>query len=392
MRPSSSPSEPVEPGGLFDGVLGRGPVRAMLADDAWLAALLTVESALAQVQADASLIPASAAEAIVAACRPERYDIGALGAAAAESGNPVVPLVAALRTAAGPVAGAHVHQGATSQDILDSAAMLLAHRVLGPLLVDLTAAADAAARLASTHRDTAMAGRTLLQHAVPVTFGLLAAGWLTGLDAAALRLAEVRRTRLAVQLGGPAGTLAGLAPDLPARLAAALGLAAPVLPWHTDRTRIADLAGALGTAAGAIGKVARDVTLLAQTELGEVAEGRPGGSSSMPHKRNPVAAVSALAGAAQAPGLVGTLLTAMPQELQRAAGGWHAEWRPLRDLLIATGSAAAWLHDCLDHLVVHPTRMRANLPPGPPDTGHAGLLVDRALTAHDATATPARPR
>src|SRR5947207_1546363 len=161
--------------------------------------------------------------------------------------------------------------------------------------------------------------------------------WRTGLRSARARLAEVRRTRLAAQLGGPAGTLAGLGPDLPARFAAALDLADPILPWHTERTRIGDLAGALGTACGAIAKVARDVTLLAQTELGEVAEGRPGGSSSMPHKRNPVAAVSTLAAAAQAPGLVATLLAAMPQELQRAAGGRHAEWRPLPELLTAPG-------------------------------------------------------
>jgi 3-carboxy-cis,cis-muconate cycloisomerase len=369
MKPSSS---------LFDAVLARGPVPALLTDDGWLAALLAVEAALARVQAEAGLIPAASAKA-VAAVEPERFDAAALGAAAAASGNPVVPLVAALREAVGPAAAEHVHHRATSQDILDTAAMLLAHRALAAVLADLGGARDAAARLAAEHRDTPMAGRTLLQQAVPVTFGLVAAGWCAGLTSAADRLGRVRDTRLAVQLGGPAGTLAGLSPDLPARLAGALGLAAPVLPWHTDRTRIADLAGALGTAAGAAGKVARDVTLLAQSEVGEVSEGRPGGSSSMPHKRNPVAAVCVLAGAAQAPGLVATLLAAMPQELQRAAGGWHAEWRPLRELLVTTGSAAAWLRDCLDHLVVHPDRMRANLAPGPVDVGFAGELVDRTL-------------
>jgi 3-carboxy-cis,cis-muconate cycloisomerase len=374
MRPSSSRSE------LFDGVLARGPVRGLVSDEAWLDALLTVEATLARVEADAGLVPASSAAAIVDACRPERFDVPALGAAAAESGNPVIPLVAALRDAVGPAAAPSVHYGATSQDILDSAAMLVAGRALDALVGDLDGAIAAATRLARTHRDTVMAGRTLLQQAVPVTFGLLAAGWLTGLASARARLVEVRRTRLAAQLGGPAGTLAGLGPDLPARFAAALGLAAPAVPWHTERTRIADLAGALGTAGGALAKVARDVTLLAQTEIGEVAEGRPGGSSSMAHKRNPIAAVSTLAATAQAPGLVATLLATMPQELQRAAGGWHAEWRPLRDLLVATGSAAAWLRDCLEQLVVHPDRMRANLPPGPVDAGCAGELVDRALS------------
>ena len=209
----------------------------------------------------------------------------------------------------------------------------------------------------------------------------------------ATRLTEVRHGRLAVQFGGAAGTLAGLGdagPQVLARLATSLGLAEPVVPWHTDRTRVAELAGALGSAAGALGKVARDVTLLAQTEVGEVGEGRPGGSSAMAHKRNPVAAVSALAGAAQAPGLVATLLAAMPQEHQRAAGGWHAEWRPLRELLVAAGSAAAWLRDCLEHLVVHPERMRQNmtapllaeLAGESGRAGCAGALVDRALAAH----------
>ncbi|OLE30041.1 MAG: 3-carboxy-cis,cis-muconate cycloisomerase, partial [Actinobacteria bacterium 13_1_20CM_3_71_11] len=360
MRPSSSRSE------LFDGVLARG---AVVSDEGWLDALLTVEATLARVEAEAGLIPAAAADAITRACHRDRFDIAALGAAAAASGNPVIPLVTALRDAVGADAAPSVHYGATSQDVLDTATMLVARQALDTILDDLDGAATAAAGLAGTHRDTVMVGRTLLQQAVPVTFGLLAAGWLTGIRAARDGL---RRVPLAAQLGGPAGTLAGLGPDLPERFAAALGLAAPVLPWHTDRTRIAELAGALGTACGAVAKVARDVTLLAQTEIGEVAEGRPGGSSSMPHKRNPVAAVSTLAAAAQAPGLVATLLAAMPQELQRAAGGWHAEWRPLRELLTATGSAAAWLRDCLEHVVVYPDRMRANLPPGHVDTGHAG--------------------
>ncbi len=365
--------------GLFDEVLARGPVRELLADAEWLAALLSVEATLARVEADAGVIPAGAADTIVAACRPDRFDPTELAVAAAEGGNPVIPLVAALREAVGPAAAEFVHHGATSQDILDSAAMLLAHRATGALAADLAATAEAAARLARAHRDTPMIGRTLLQQAVPVTFGLVAAGWRGGLLAAHARLAEVRDTRLAAQFGGAAGTLAGLPTDLPARFAAALGLTAPVLPWHTERTRVADLAGALGAVTGAAGKVARDVTLLAQTELGEVSEGRPGGSSSMAHKRNPVAAVCALAAGAQAPGLVATLLAVMPQELQRAAGGWHAEWRPLRELLTATGSAVAWLRDCLDHLVVHPDRMRARLPARPVDIGRAGELVDRAL-------------
>jgi 3-carboxy-cis,cis-muconate cycloisomerase len=211
-----------------------------------------------------------------------------------------------------------------------------------------------------------MAGRTLLQQALPIPFGLAAATWLSGLDEAAARLREVRRARLAVQLGGAAGTLAALGDaglKVVGFLAEELGLQAPALPWHTQRARVAELAGALGEAAGAVAKPARDVTLLAQTEIGEVREGGEGrgGSSALPQKRNPVAAVSALACAARAPGLVAALLGAMAQEHQRAAGAWHAEWLPLSDLLVSAGAAAAWLRDGLEHLEVDAGRMRANL-------------------------------
>jgi 3-carboxy-cis,cis-muconate cycloisomerase len=357
---------------LFGGVLAAGAVHEAVADPAWLQAMLDVEAALAR----ASDAPTDLAEEISGACRADRFDIAGLGAAAAGAGNPVIPLVRALRAAVSPAAASYVHKGATSQDVLDSAAMLVAHRALGPLLDDLAGAAEAAARLAEAHRDTPVAARTLLQQALPTTFGLVAAGWLTALDQAADRLADVRAHRLAAQLGGAAGTLAALTPSTVGRLARELGLAEPILPWHTDRTRVADLAGALGTAAGVVGKVARDIVLYAQTEVGEVSEGRPGGSSAMPHKRNPVAAVSASACAAQAPGLVATLLGAMAQEHQRAAGGWHAEWRPLRTLLVSAGGAAYWLRECLTNLDIHADRMRANLSL----TGDA-LMAERVAAA-----------
>lgn len=205
---------------------------------------------------------------------------------------------------AGP-AGPSVHLGATSQDILDTAGMLIAAQALRPLLADLAACAEQAARLAREHRDTRMIGRTLLRQAVPTTFGLKAAGWLSGLDAARRRLEQVRRERLAVQLGGAAGTLAPFGdegPDVVEGLATLLGLAEPVLPWHTERTRVAELAGALGAAAGVVAKVARDLTLMAQDEVDEASDSTPGGSSAMPHKRNPIAAVCALGCAASAPG------------------------------------------------------------------------------------------
>jgi len=309
---------------------------------------------------------AAEAEAIAAA---RDFDPAELGAAAGEIGNPVGPLVKALREI-GPA-----HQGATSQDALDTAAMLVAKRALEPLLADLQGASDAAARLAAEHRDTVMAGRTLLQQAVPITFGLKAAGWMRGLDRAASRL---RAFRPAVQLGGAAGTGD---PQMRSALAAELGLHDPLLSWHTERTAIGELASSLAIAAGAAGKVARDITLLAQTEVQEVREAAPGGSTAMPHKQNPVAAIAALACASQAPGLTATLLASMVQEHERAAGAWHAEWKPLSDLLTLTGSAAAWLRTSLEGLQVDAGRMRANLTLDG-DTGAAGELVDRALAAH----------
>ncbi len=388
MRPSSSPSE-----GLFDAVLSRGAAAAEVADEAWLRALLEVEAALARAGARAGLLPAEAAEAIGRACAGT-YDVAALGRAAAASGNPVVPLVRALEVAAGD-AGRHVHLGATSQDVLDTAMVLVAGRASTALEADLAGAAAAAAVLARRHRDDPVAGRTLLQQAVPTTFGLTAAGWLTGLDGAADRLAAVREG-LPVQLGGAVGTLSALSGQglaVRAALAAELGLAEPVLAWHTLRLPVADLAGALGTAAGVLGKIALDLVLLAQTEVGEVAEGVAGrgGSSTMPHKRNPVAAVSARAGALRAPGLVASLLGSMHQEHQRAAGAWHAEWAALSELLRCTGSAAAWLRDALEHLQVDPARMRTSIAADLAAEAVAGALspaLGRAA-AHDLVARTA---
>ncbi|MGA5302837.1 3-carboxy-cis,cis-muconate cycloisomerase [Nucisporomicrobium flavum] len=376
MRPSSSTSD----GGLFDGVLAAGAVRAAVSDAAWVRALLDAEAALARAAARTGRAPAADAEVVVAACAGLEVDVAALGAEAAETGNPVVPLVRRLRAAVPGDAAALVHRGATSQDIVDTAAMLVAHRALGPLLDDLGAAADHAANLAERHRGTLVAGRTLLQQALPTTFGLVAAGWLTGLTAARRRLAEVRGHRLAAQLGGAAGTLAAYGGDalgLVAAYSEELGLAEPELPWHTERTRVGELAGALGTAAGAAGKAARDVVLYAQTEVGEVSEGGGGGgSSTLPHKHNPIHAISACAAAATTPGLVATLLAVMPQEHQRAAGNWHAEWRPLRALLEGAGAAAYHLRASLGELRVDRDRMRRNL-----ELTHGALLAERLAAA-----------
>jgi 3-carboxy-cis,cis-muconate cycloisomerase len=354
--------------GLFGALFGRGDVD--LSDAAWLQAMLDTEAALARAAERAGLAPAGSGAAVTGLAHAELFDNGTLGAAAVATGNPVPALVRELsrrlpESAAG--AAAAVHTGATSQDIIDSAGMLLAARALDAILANLSAAAGSCAARAAQHADTVMAGRTLLQQAVPVTFGLVAAGWLTAIDEARQQLHRVRSTRLAVQFGGAAGTLASLGdrgPEVAALLGEELALPVPTLPWHTNRLRIIELAAALAAACAALGKIARDVTLLAQTEVAEVREaGAPGrgASSTMPHKQNPVAAVMILAHTKQAPGLIATLTSAAEQEHQRAAGAWHSEWQPLTTLLTLTASASAWSAELLRDLQVDAARMRKNL-------------------------------
>lgn len=371
-------------GALFDPLFGADRVAGRLDDAAWVAALLAVEVGLAQAAAAHGVIPVTHATAIAETAASLQLDPAELGRASVEGGNPVIPLVRALRAAAGE-AGPSVHPGATSQDVMDTAAMLLTGWAGEIVLDDLRGAADAAAALAAAHRDTPLMARTLGQDALPTTFGLVAAGWCAGLDRARTGLAAVLGG-LAVQLGGPAGTLERLPVDVVADLAGRLGLAAPAVPWHTDRTRIGELAAALGVAAGACAKPAVDV--VGHAGLGEVSEAAPGDSSSMPHKRNPIAAVTARGAARRAPGLVAVLLAAMDGEHQRAAGAWHSEWETLADLLRATGGAAARLRTSLEGLTVHPGRMAEPLPPAI-DVGRAPDLVDRTLAARpDRTSEP----
>ncbi|MEO6859069.1 MAG: lyase family protein [Solirubrobacteraceae bacterium] len=347
--------------GLFGGLYGAGDAAAALADPAWLQAMLDFEAALARSGAAEGLIPAQSAEVIAAACRAERFDPDALGHEAAPHATPVVPLVAALRSAVGQPHADYVHQGATSQDVIDTAVMLVTRRACAPLLEDAGAASAAAARLAQAHARTPMVGRTVLQQALPVSFGLVAAGWSQVISDAAARLRGLVERELPVQFGGPVGSAS---PKLAAGVAAELGLCTPALPWHTNRVVPASLAGELAVLAGALGKVARDVTMLAAHEVGEVREGGDGArgaSSAMHHKRNPVAAVSVLACSKRTPGLAATMLSAMEQEHQRAAGAWQSEWGTLRDLLGLTASAAAGAREMLEHLVPDPERMRSNL-------------------------------
>ena len=371
-------------GGLFGPLATSPAAAAAVADRAWVQAMLDAEAALARAGARAGVVDPEHARTISATCARALadglVDVDAVGAAAVGPANPVPPLVAALTAAVpGDAAGA-VHRGATSQDVLDTAAVLVARAGCDVVLADLDALADACATLADAHRDTVMAGRTLLQQALPTTFGAKAAGWLVGVLEAADGLRRVRDERLAAQLGGAAGTLASLGEAGPAvaeAFAAELGLREPVVPWHASRGRVAELAAALAVAAGAAGKVALDVVLLAQTEVAEVAEpagaGR-GGSSTLPHKRNPALSVAALASARRVAGLAGTLLGGMLQEHERAAGAWQAEWETLRDALALTAGTTSRVREVVAGLEVDRARMRAGL------EATRGLLLAEAVS------------
>ncbi|MFJ8640493.1 3-carboxy-cis,cis-muconate cycloisomerase [Streptomyces sp. NBC_01693] len=354
---------------------------AATGDHAFLRALLDAEAALTRAQAVRGLAPAGAGRAVTGAAEAGSFDVRELALRARSGGNPVIPLVAALSAAVDEDVRPFVHRGATSQDILDTAAMLVASRTLGIVLDDLGRTADALERLAAAHRDTPMPGRTLTQHAVPTTFGLKAAGWRALVLDARDRLRAVRGA-LPVQLGGAAGTLAAFSdggdaagPDLVAAYAGELGLAEPLLPWHTLRTPVADLAGALAFTAGALGKAAADVLTLSRTEIGELAEGSGGGSSAMPHKANPVRATLIAAAARRAPGQAATLYGSLTAEDERPAGAWHAEWEPLRDLLRLVGGAARDAAELTEGLRVFPPAMRNHLG----TTG--GLIVSERLAA-----------
>lgn len=380
-------SDPSADAGLLSPVRAGTAAEAATGDHAWLTALLDAEAALARAQARLGLIPDDAAAAITAAAVPANFDLAALARRARDAANPVVPLVADLRR----LAGEHVHRGATSQDIADTGAMLVAARAREVTLVHLDRALEALAGITAAHRDTPVPARTLGRQALPTTFGAKAAGWLLGLLEARGRLAAAV---LPVQLGGAAGTLDAYgdrAFDLVAAFAAETGLAAPVLPWHTRRTPVADLGAALAQVTGALGKIATDVWLLAQSEIDEVAEpagpGR-GGSSSMPHKRNPARAAMIRAAALQVPAQVQILLASQAAPHERPAGEWHAEWQPLRECLRLTGGVAETAAGLLEGLEVFPDRMRAHLDDlldvlgADPGTGSAPALADRALSIY----------
>jgi 3-carboxy-cis,cis-muconate cycloisomerase len=349
---------------MFEAIFVPAQFRKALSDRAWLQAMLDVERALAAAEARAGVIPGEAAEAIAAACHADRFDEVDLAEQGRAPGNPVEPLVRALTAAVEGDAACYVHWGTTSQDVLDTAAMLISRNALDLLLEAMAELAGQCAELADAHRSTVMAGRSLLQQAVPTTFGLKAAGWLVGIVEARRGLATIRQDRLAVQLGGAAGTLAALG-DAGAEVlrifAEEVGLPEAVVPWHTNRVRLAELGAALAVAAGAVAKIGLDVALLSQTELGEAAEAAGGVSSTMPQKRNAVGSALAVACARQVNAHASVLLAALPQEHERAAGAWHSEWPALVGALSFAGGAADAGRRALDGLHVDPERMRANL-------------------------------
>ena len=372
---------------MFDALFVPADARDALGDSAWLSAMLEVEAALARAEVAVGVIPEEAGEAIGAACRPESFDPAALAEEGRAPGNPVEPLVRALREAVGDGAAEYVHFGATSQDILDTAAMLVSGRMLRLIMERLEAVAEECAQLADAHRVTPMIGRTLLQQAEAVTFGLKAAGWLVAVLEARTTLTRVRDERLAVQLGGAAGTAAPLGdsgPEVLRLLARELELGEPVAPWHTNRTRIAELGSALAITAGVAGKLGLDIGLMSQSEVGEVSEANPGASSAMPRKRNPVGSVLAVACARQVQAQAGVLTAALVQEHERAFGGWHAEWPALVGALGYTCGAVDGARRALEGLEVHEERMQANLEQSgrEPDLGSAEAFVDRALASY----------
>jgi 3-carboxy-cis,cis-muconate cycloisomerase len=368
---------------LLAPMLSSGPMRAVCDDAATLQHMLDFEAALARAQAATGVIPLSADGPIAMACKAEGFDSAGLAEAATRSGNLAIPLVKALTAKVAQSdaeAARYVHWGATSQDVIDTAAMLGLRAGTDALLGDIDRAIAGFASLARQHRSTAMVARTWLQHALPLPFGLKLAEYAAALHRSKRRLQRMRRDTLALQFGGAAGTLAALGDKglmVAEQLAQDLALPLPDAPWHTHRDRIAEAASVLAILAGTCGKIARDVSLMMQTDVAEAfepsGEGR-GGSSTMPHKRNPVAAATALAAATMAPNLAATIFAAQVQDHERSAGPWHAEWPTLPTLLLVTSGALAAIVDIAEGLEVDTERMRTNL------DATCGLIMAEAVT------------
>jgi 3-carboxy-cis,cis-muconate cycloisomerase len=352
---------------LLSPIFASAAVGRILSDTVILQAMLDFEAALALAEAEAGVIPADAAEKIATACDASLYSAEEIGQSAALAGNVAIPLVKALTAKVPEAARGYVHWGATSQDVIDTAFMLMARRALSVMRADAKAAMTALVGLAEAHRQTLLAGRTLMQQALPTSFGFKAAGWLSGLTAATARLRNIETNGLALQFGGAVGTLAALGGDglkVRSALAAHLALPEPAIGWHAERGRILDIAAALAGLSGACAKIATDVMLLMQTEVGEAFEpagAGKGGSSTMPHKRNPVGAAAIRANHRRIAGFMATLVMSLEQEHERASGGWAAEWETLRELFVLSAGSLERLREMLQGLEVDPQRMRENL-------------------------------
>lgn len=355
---------------LFESLFYKTEVNALFSAEAYLSAMLRFEAALAETQAEHGMIPAPAAKTIAHCCTIDQLDLPLLIQQLGLAGNPNIPLVKQLTAAVkktDPEAAKYVHLGATSQDVIDTAMVLQLKSALHIVQKDLQQLIFQLRELAIAHRHTIMAGRSFMQHARPITFGFKVATWLDGLFRANARMEHLVQNNLVLQFGGAVGTLAGFdnkALSIAESLAQRLDLTLPPISWHTQRDRMVELASAMGILVGNLGKIAKDISLLMQTEIGEVFEPAgtgKGGSSTMPHKRNPVGCVAILAAAQRAPGLVSTLMQAMPQDHERATGLWHAEWLPLAELCKITAGALQQAIFLTDGLEVNAERMRQNL-------------------------------
>jgi 3-carboxy-cis,cis-muconate cycloisomerase len=355
---------------LLDPLFTTDAMREIFSDRRRLQGMLDFEAALARALARAGVAPESAVEPIVAECSADHFALDVLAREAALAGNLAIPLVKALTAAVAnsdAKAAGFVHWGATSQDAIDTGLVLQLRDALDLMQRELSQFSSTLARVAETHQATLLAGRTWLQQASPVTLGLKVAGWLDAVHRHQARIAHARNEVLTLQFGGAVGTLAALGekgPSVAVALASDLKLKVPSIPWHTHRDRFAEVATALGLLAGTLGKIARDISLLAQTEVGEVLEpagtGR-GGSSTLPHKRNPVGSAVVLAAATRVPALVSVMLTAMVQEHERGLGGWHAEWETLPQIFLLAAGALAHLTHVVDGLDVYEEHMTHNL-------------------------------
>jgi 3-carboxy-cis,cis-muconate cycloisomerase len=368
---------------LLDPLFGSAAMSEVFSDAARIQRMLDFEAALARAEARCGVIPATAAPAVATKCKAELIDVNALATATAAALNPAIPLVKQLTTLVAqddPGAARFVHWGATSQDANDTGLVLQIRQAFDILEADLAALCTGLTQLARKYRSTPMAGRTLMQHALPTTFGVKVAGWLDAMNRHRERFADTRGRVLVLQFGGAVGTLAALREkglQVAEALAAELDLALPVMPWHTQRDRVSEVATTLGLCTGTLGKMARDISLHMQSEIAEVfesaGEGR-GGSSTMPHKRNPVSAAVVLSAAARVPGLVSTMLIAMVQEDERGLGDWHAEWETLPEIFRTTAGALHQLAAIVAHLEVDTARMRRNL------DATQGLIFAEAVT------------